>query len=100
MLWGKEGEEFSENTQHAMHTTRTTLKSIIIIIIIMSTKVMLMRMNKELMMLAQAPPPGVSAWCVDGKVNELEAGMHLLSPHLSLLSSFIRPSSFIYTHTW
>lgn len=31
-------------------------------------------MNKELTMLAQAPPPGVSAWCVDGKVNELEAG--------------------------
>ena len=59
---------------------------------------MLMRMNKELMMLAQAPPPGVSAWCVDGKVNELEAGMH--PSHLtSLLSSFIRPSSFIYTHT-
>jgi hypothetical protein len=32
-------------------------------------------MQKELMMLAQSPPPGVSAWSVDGKLNELEAGM-------------------------
>lgn len=40
----------------------------------MNTSVMVARMNKELKMLSQAPPPGVSAWSVDGQLNMLEAG--------------------------
>lgn len=42
----------------------------------MGSSVMVARMQKELLMLAQSPPPGVSAWAVDGKINMLEAGVY------------------------
>ncbi len=32
-------------------------------------------MQQELKMIARSPPPGVSAWMVNGQVNDLEAGL-------------------------
>ena len=38
--------------------------------------VALMRIQKELKMLYEEPPPGISAWIREENSAELEAGMH------------------------
>ena len=40
----------------------------------MSGNIGLLRLKKELVMLYQDPPPGISAWAKEDNASELEAG--------------------------
>ena len=40
----------------------------------MATNIGLMRLKKELKMLYEDPPPGISAWAREENVHEIEAG--------------------------
>lgn len=44
------------------------------VIAVMATNVGLMRLKKELKMLYEDPPPGISAWAQEENFHEIEAG--------------------------
>ena len=48
-----------------------------------ATNIGLMRLKKELKMLYEDPPPGISAWAQEENFHEIEAGAAIISAALA-----------------